>query len=513
MASDMSVPSSAVKSVAVSTLVALCASAAPLPAHADDLPPPQMQPFGAPQMQQPGSAARISGRVTYSRLLEFVDEGSVSPGGDSEFGHFSQKPRETLEKSWVFLLIRDEPPAVLMQLLVPDMEQFRVFHIPSFPRLQSKQNVHTIRKTKKQRSYQKIVWFIKVLPKQRTCFYILFQSISHVTGLGFHVFRFRKRVDFYDLGKTAVALVNVAGREQQLVCDLPGGFGEFNSLLKQKLVCKSAFWTNFGSFYVILLNLLAYFLAKNFAQQMVWDIKSLFQGPPLGWSRSWRPRTSPLRSTNLTSRIHFWASWATSPFRCHLVFFLGHRIEGRILVEILDEHEINCRLDGGDFGDIRSKSPWGYLLLNSDTIVPYLHEALEWTGSLSHYDLSTLVDFPEKALFLGHQTEMIIQIKSKYPSYQQHGLMGPVDRFHTFHVTFSLDWSWLTIVSKGWTTWWLVASATALIMIWQWTNPPFQDWFAIQKVSSFFSTATLNHHYQLSTAVGFQYFSWWSTCV
>eukprot|EP00435_Cladocopium_sp_Y103_P014584 s2090_g3.t1 len=108
MAKDMSVPSSVVKSAAVSTLVALCASAAPLPAAADDLPPPQMQPFGAPQMQQPGAPARISGRVTYSRLLEFVDEGSV------------------------------------------------------------------------------------------------------------------KRVDFYDLGKTAVALVNVAGREQQLVCDLPG---------------------------------------------------------------------------------------------------------------------------------------------------------------------------------------------------------------------------------------------------------------------------------------------------
>ena len=35
----------------------------------------------------------------------------------------------------------------------------------------------------------------------------------------------RKRVDFYDLGKTAVALVNVAGREQQLVCDLPGVVG------------------------------------------------------------------------------------------------------------------------------------------------------------------------------------------------------------------------------------------------------------------------------------------------
>ncbi|CAK9074545.1 unnamed protein product [Durusdinium trenchii] len=109
MASDISngqaLPESLVKSVAVSTMVALCASAAPLPALADDAVPP-MQPFGAPQMQQ--APARVSGRVTYSRLLEFVDEGSV------------------------------------------------------------------------------------------------------------------RRVDFYDLGRTAVALVNVAGREQQLVCDLPG---------------------------------------------------------------------------------------------------------------------------------------------------------------------------------------------------------------------------------------------------------------------------------------------------
>ena len=40
----------------------------------------------------------------------------------------------------------------------------------------------------------------------------------YLSGVSNH----RKRVDFYDLGKTAVALVNVAGREQQLVCDLPG---------------------------------------------------------------------------------------------------------------------------------------------------------------------------------------------------------------------------------------------------------------------------------------------------
>ena len=31
-----------------------------------------------------------------------------------------------------------------------------------------------------------------------------------------------KRVDIYDMGKTAVASVSLAGRDQQLVCDLPG---------------------------------------------------------------------------------------------------------------------------------------------------------------------------------------------------------------------------------------------------------------------------------------------------
>eukprot|EP00930_Biecheleria_cincta_P047348 TRINITY_DN327_c0_g1_i5.p1 TRINITY_DN327_c0_g1~~TRINITY_DN327_c0_g1_i5.p1 ORF type:complete len:608 (+),score=139.92 TRINITY_DN327_c0_g1_i5:53-1825(+) len=67
-----------------------------------------MPAFGAPQQQQQQQQTRVSGRVTYSRLLEFVDEGSV------------------------------------------------------------------------------------------------------------------KRVDFYDMGRSAVALVKVGDREQQLVCDLPG---------------------------------------------------------------------------------------------------------------------------------------------------------------------------------------------------------------------------------------------------------------------------------------------------
>eukprot|EP00913_Durusdinium_trenchii_P022039 g20711.t1 len=72
MASDISngqaLPESLVKSVAVSTMVALCASAAPLPALADDAVPP-MQPFGAPQMQQaPASWHRRRRRVDFYDL-------------------------------------------------------------------------------------------------------------------------------------------------------------------------------------------------------------------------------------------------------------------------------------------------------------------------------------------------------------------------------------------------------------------------------------------------------------
>jgi len=124
MASEVSngaaLPEKVVKNAAVQVLAALAASAAPYAAKADDV--PQLQAMGAPQMQmqQPGSAARATGRVTYSRLLEFVDEGSV------------------------------------------------------------------------------------------------------------------KRVDFYDLGRTAVATVTVGGREQQLVCDLPGATTGLIEKLTQK---------------------------------------------------------------------------------------------------------------------------------------------------------------------------------------------------------------------------------------------------------------------------------------
>ena len=109
-ASTASLPDHVVKHAAVQVLAALAATAAPLAAKADDV--PALQSVGAPQMQmqQPGGGvfAGGTGRVTYSRLLEFVDEVSV------------------------------------------------------------------------------------------------------------------KRVDFYDLGRTAVATLSVGGREQQFVCDLPG---------------------------------------------------------------------------------------------------------------------------------------------------------------------------------------------------------------------------------------------------------------------------------------------------
>jgi hypothetical protein len=63
-----------------STLVALCASAAPLPAAADDLPPPQMQPFGAPQMQQPGAPAprRWVGGLGRGWGLEILEMDEIS---------------------------------------------------------------------------------------------------------------------------------------------------------------------------------------------------------------------------------------------------------------------------------------------------------------------------------------------------------------------------------------------------------------------------------------------------
>jgi len=110
---EAELPSETLRAVSAQVLAAMAATSIPLQAIADtaEAPPPappmsQQQP--AQQQQQQQAAPRVSGRVTYSRLLEFVDEGSV------------------------------------------------------------------------------------------------------------------KRADLYDMGRTAVALVKVGDREQQLVCDLPG---------------------------------------------------------------------------------------------------------------------------------------------------------------------------------------------------------------------------------------------------------------------------------------------------
>ena len=116
-------PDTVVKSAAVQVLAALAASAAPMAAKADDVQALRPIEDTQMQMQQPSSfapVAPVTGRVTYSRLLEFVDEGSV------------------------------------------------------------------------------------------------------------------KRVDFYDLGRTAVADVSLGGREQELICDLPGATTGFIEKLTAK---------------------------------------------------------------------------------------------------------------------------------------------------------------------------------------------------------------------------------------------------------------------------------------
>jgi len=114
-----------IHSVSTQVLVALAATASPLPASAVDAAPqvPQMQPPAAQvQQNQQGQQAKVTGRVTYSRLLEFVAEGSI------------------------------------------------------------------------------------------------------------------KRVDFYDMGRTCVAIVNIGGKEQQLVCDLPGASSGLMDQLNAKNV-------------------------------------------------------------------------------------------------------------------------------------------------------------------------------------------------------------------------------------------------------------------------------------
>eukprot|EP00929_Paragymnodinium_shiwhaense_P089802 TRINITY_DN49_c0_g1_i4.p1 TRINITY_DN49_c0_g1~~TRINITY_DN49_c0_g1_i4.p1 ORF type:complete len:1549 (+),score=503.60 TRINITY_DN49_c0_g1_i4:79-4647(+) len=73
-ASAAPVPQALTKQVAAQVLAALAATAMPLAAQADDATPPQAAPMVQMQQQQ---APRVSGRATYSRLLEFIDEGAV----------------------------------------------------------------------------------------------------------------------------------------------------------------------------------------------------------------------------------------------------------------------------------------------------------------------------------------------------------------------------------------------------------------------------------------------------
>jgi len=124
-ASSGPVPKQVVQTVAAQALAALAATALPYVAHADAVTdmaavPAQAQP--AQQQMVQAQPMRVSGRATYSRLLEFIEEGSV------------------------------------------------------------------------------------------------------------------KRVDLYDMGRTAVALVKVGDREQQLVCDLPGATTGFLEKLQKKNV-------------------------------------------------------------------------------------------------------------------------------------------------------------------------------------------------------------------------------------------------------------------------------------
>ncbi|CAE8607138.1 unnamed protein product [Polarella glacialis] len=132
-ASPAPLPQHVLRSVSTQVLVALMATAAPLVASADGgVPaPPAPAPMVQQQQQAPAPAAvqppgqqeqRVSGRVTYSRLLEFIGEDAV------------------------------------------------------------------------------------------------------------------KKVDFYDQGRSAVALVSVGGREQQLVCDLPGATSGLIDRLQAKNV-------------------------------------------------------------------------------------------------------------------------------------------------------------------------------------------------------------------------------------------------------------------------------------
>jgi len=74
-ASANEAPVRTLQAITAQVLAVLATASIPLSAHAADVPP---APPSAPLMQeQQAQPVRISGRVTYSRLLEFVDEGAV----------------------------------------------------------------------------------------------------------------------------------------------------------------------------------------------------------------------------------------------------------------------------------------------------------------------------------------------------------------------------------------------------------------------------------------------------
>jgi cell division protease FtsH len=77
-ASAEHVPVHAVRSIAASVIVALAATASPYAVHADGVETVQAPAVPQMQMQQEqGQPGQVSGRVTYSRLLEFIESDSV----------------------------------------------------------------------------------------------------------------------------------------------------------------------------------------------------------------------------------------------------------------------------------------------------------------------------------------------------------------------------------------------------------------------------------------------------
>jgi cell division protease FtsH len=73
-ASTVPLPEAVTKQVAMQVMAAMAATAMPFAAHADDMPPME-QP--APMIQTQQQAPKVSGRATYSRLLEFIEDGAV----------------------------------------------------------------------------------------------------------------------------------------------------------------------------------------------------------------------------------------------------------------------------------------------------------------------------------------------------------------------------------------------------------------------------------------------------